>query len=126
MKTVVAKLCHNELRLVSVAPKYLEILDELTSGKKIKRKAFMIRRTFMRVFKTEDVLLNEENCFLFTVSLNGVLSDYYLLKIDENSSYIYYLNNKNKLVFFNDDESCFLTYLQETNFKLFNLKKVSI
>ena len=122
MKIVVAKLVNKELEIVKVPDKCRNIFALIISRRKIKIKASKIYKAFAEVFNTDKVVLKEENCFLFSIFLKGCRSDYYLLKVDENVPYVYYKNDDDKLIFFEDDT--YLRFIQECNYKVFNYSKL--
>ena len=122
MKIVVAKLVNKELEIVKIPDKCRNIFALIISRRKIKIKASKIYKAFAEVFNTDKVMLKEENCFLFSIFLKGCRSDYYLLKVDENVPYVYYKNDDDKLIFFEDDT--YLRFIQECNYKVFNYSKL--
>ena len=122
MKIVVAELKNKELKIKKISEKCRSVLTSIILPSKSKIKASNIYKTFFEVFNTEKVLLKEENCFLFSVFLEGCKSDYYLLKVDENVPYIYYQNDDDKLIFFADD--AYLRYFQECNYTVFSYSKL--
>ena len=122
MKIVVAKLVNKELEIVKVPDKCRNIFALIISRRKTKIKASKIYKAFVEVFNTDKVMLKEENCFLFSIFLKGCRSDYYLLKVDENVPYVYYKNDDDKLIFFEDDT--YLRFIQECNYKVFNYSKL--
>lgn len=121
MKIVVAKLVNKELEIVKVPDKCRNIFALIISKRKIKIKASKIYKAFIEVFNTDKVMLKEENCFLFSIFLKGCRSDYYLLKVDENVPYVYYKNDDDKLIFFEDD--LYSGYFSESGYKVFSYSK---